>query len=145
MKILILSFILFSCASNKEVIIEAQNLPVKTLAEKKLKVKQILSTHKELEAEQLKKLEKLLIGSLEKLEELRAQESKLIQQIMNKTLVDKGSYEDLVTLRKALKKVYLAKNENFDSMTAAVKRVVGIKPENLSLAEDIGGMDFMRD
>jgi hypothetical protein len=134
--------ILFSCAhqANNEVVTNAYNLPVHTFAEKKASLIAMIDNHSEFDQATKTKIETLLINSLETAERLRQKESQLISQIGRKTLVEKGQYDDLLALKKEMKSIYEKKYKNIDLTVSQLKKIIGIKPANDSLLQDIGRM-----
>ena len=118
-------FVLISCAqTEKAVVKQAKNLEPKTIAEKRVKIKTVLNNH------------------LEFNKSLRDKESQLIQQILNKTIVDKGSYNELLALKSEINKVYEQKYSNVDKTVSELKELIGISPKNNAITEEIGGIDL---
>ncbi|MAZ49059.1 MAG: hypothetical protein CME65_10875 [Halobacteriovoraceae bacterium] len=136
-------FVLISCAqTEKAVVKQAKKLEPKTIAEKRVKIKTVLNNHPEFSKSQRDKIEKVLMSALDRSETLRAKESQLIQQILNKTIVDKGSYNELLALKSEINKVYEQKYSNVDKTVSELKELIGISPKNNAITEEIGGIDL---
>lgn len=136
-------FVLISCAqTEKAVVKQAKNLEPKTIAEKRVKIKTVLNNHLEFNKSQREKIEKVLMSALDRSELLRDKESQLIQQILNKTIVDKGSYNELLALKSEINKVYEQKYSNVDKTVSELKELIGISPKNNAITEEIGGIDL---
>ena len=138
--------ILTACSSTKktDVVAEAKKLPAKTIDEKRKTITQMLDEHSEIKKELKGQLERTLLAALDRTEELRVKESQLIQQISIYTIVKKGSYAQLASLKEELKKVYQNKYENFDNTISRLKTLLGVIPANERLLED-ARMDMVFD
>jgi len=140
-----LLIILSSCATNQEkaVIENANTNPVKSYEQKKELIKEIISTHNEFNLATKEKLEKSLLASLDRAQNLKDKESQLIQEVLKQSIVKKASYENLVVLKKELKNLYKEKYKNFETAINDLKQIVGIKPENQGFYDDLSLGDFL--
>lgn len=140
--ILISLFILTSCAQTKPTVVkQAYDIEPKSIEQKREKIKDVLASHKEFKSDQRAKIEKVLMAALDKSEKLRVKESQLIQQILNKTIVEKGSYNELLTLKKEMDKLYEEKYSNVDKTVNQLKSLIGIDPKNDTITEELGTID----
>lgn len=143
---LTLAFLTVSCASGykskPEVVQEAAQLPVKSYAEKKEKIKSILNNHSEISMEKRNKVEKILVTALDKSETLRGKESQIILKTINLTLVENAEYKELNALKKELKIIYQKKYENFETTIDSLKKILGISPNYKFLMDEIGTVDL---
>lgn len=146
MKLLIMTLlILTSCAQTKpKVVRQADEFTPQTIEQKREKIKEVLANHNEFKAEEREKIEKVLMKALDKSEALRERESQLLQQVFNKTLCDKGTYNEIGALRVEMNKVYAMKSENIESTLKKLKDLVGIDPKNTVLSSEIGNIDVFR-
>lgn len=130
--------LLTSCASSSknEVVMSSKELKPKTLEQKKIDIKKMIAENKNYDAKKKERLEEILITAINKSHELRVRESQLIQQITNYTIVEKGKYDDLVSLKKELKQLYKQKYKNFEQATNDLKKCVGISLNNQELLDD---------
>ena len=142
MKSLVIIFLfLTSCAQTPQVVKEAKQLTPTSIEEKRVRIKEILANHKEFNSEKRAKIEKVLMNTLDRSEALRAKESQLIQQIFNKTIVNKGTYNELLALKSAMDDVYDKKYQNVERTVKELKELVGIDPKNNVITEEVGSID----
>lgn len=138
MKVFLLMLLFVGCASDKnhQIIKESQNLPVKSIEQKKADIKEMVSEHSELDRNKREKVEKILISSVDRTDKLRKRESQLIQQITNYTIVQKGTHKQLSVLKSELNDLYKEKYKNYEVAIGQLKDVLGLKPENQQLIQD---------
>lgn len=146
MKFSLLFLIVFisSCASktNQQPVKDSLAIKATTLQEKKVIVLQTLAKHPEFTQLKKEEIKKILITSLEKTEKLRERESQLLQQIIQYTIVKKGSYGQIVALKSELRTVYDSKFNNFDKAITKLKNIVGITAQNKEFVREISPFMF---
>jgi hypothetical protein len=128
-----------SCATklDRTHIEDSRQNPIKTYEEKKMLIKQMISSHNEFDQATKDKLEKSLLRTIDRAKALKERESQLIQEVLKQSLVKKASYDNMVVLKKELKKLYNRKYSNLERAIIELKQVIGIKPINESLSRDI--------
>ena len=138
--IFVFMFSLFSCAStyHDDVIEDQSNYKPLSYNKKKKDITKMIDKHSELNADQKKKLKEVLVLSLSESTKLKEQESILIQQIANYSLVEeKTSLGKLNALKLELKSLYKKKYNNFESLIDKVKDIIGLDARNVDVVHDL--------
>lgn len=138
--IFVFMFSLFSCAStyHDDVIEDQSNYKPLSYNKKKKDITKMIDKHSELNADQKKKLKEVLVSSLSESTKLKEQESILIQQIANYSLVEeKTSLGKLNALKLELKSLYKKKYNNFESLIDKVKDIIGLDARNVDVVHDL--------
>ena len=137
--LLFLSFLLAGCAnlSDREPVEMSKLLKAKSFEEKKELLKNMVDLHEEFDISTKNKIKSLLLRSLDQAKDLKKRESQLIQEILRQTIVKKASYDQMIILKKELKHLYQLKYRNFEKAITKLKEIVGIKPRNESLFEEL--------
>jgi hypothetical protein len=138
--IFVFMFSLFSCAStyHDDVIEDQSNYKPLSYNKKKKDITKMIDKHSELNEDQKKKLKEVLVSSLSESTKLKEQESILIQQIANYSLVEeKTSLGKLNALKLELKSLYKKKYNNFESLIDKVKDIIGLDARNVDVVHDL--------
>lgn len=138
--IFVFMFSLFSCASiyRNDVREDQSNYKPLSYDKKKKDISIMIDKHGELSSNQKKKIKNVLFSSLSESTKLKEQESILIQQIANYSLVeDKTSLGKLNALKLELKSLYKKKYNNFESLIDKVKDIIGLDARNVDVVHDL--------
>jgi hypothetical protein len=138
--IFVFMFSLFSCASTyrDDVVKDQNNYKPLSYSKKKKDISKMIEKHSELTAEQKQQLKDVLMASLSENTKLKEQESILIQQIANYSLVEeKKSLGKLNALKLELKSLYKKKYNNFEALIDKVKDIIGLDARNVDVVHDL--------
>lgn len=140
MKLLLKIFLMLtitSCATQSYHIEELSDYSYKHYEEIQVYVNNLIDNHKDYSVEQKKDLKKVLKKSLDKSREIKIQESKTAQLLLDSLIAENADLAKINKLKKEMTFLYDKKEELFLDTANQIKKIVGIKQTNHVLTMEI--------
>lgn len=102
----------------------------------------MIDEHKDYNKAQKKQLKTILTSSLNENHNLKVKESKTAQLFLDSLIAEKYSEKRVASIKKDMHKIYEDKEKLFVKTAKEIKSIVGVKPKNHALTEEI--VPFMR-